>query len=46
MRLAKQLGCLTVADQVDQIDQPDLVDVARELGLDWLQGDHADQPPP
>ncbi len=46
VRLAKQLDCLTVADQVDQIDQPALVDVARELGLDWLQGDHADQPPP
>ena len=38
VQLARQLGCVTVAEQVDQ---PGLVDVARDLGLDWLQGDLA-----
>ncbi|WP_079418292.1 diguanylate cyclase domain-containing protein [Thiomonas intermedia] len=36
VQLARQLDCVTVAEQVDQ---PALVDVARDLGLDWLQGD-------
>ena len=38
VQLARQLGCVTVAEQVDQ---PGLVDVARDLGIDWLQGDLA-----